>query len=419
MTALISLYCGNNCRTPIALDELVALAERRRVMRRKAFDEKRLRLIAAVADDLLKDKSMTAEPPVRVFAFWTRKAALLSMQRDFEARLPQGCQAFGRGLAFHLPPANVDTLFLYSWAVACLTGNASLVRLPSQMPTIVQRVIDNYLWRAEEQDYADLFVSYPVDDAVSAALSAVADVRLVWGGDAKVALFHGWPVRLGGKTLAFPDRRSFAVLSGDALTRLEPAGRTSLAQRMHRDVFVFDQMACASPQALFVVGDPAHHQAGVAAFLKALDAVAHSGDSQVAPAHAIHKFVQSCEMAVVGEADRIDRLSANLTVAYAAPAATYRVRRIGGGFLTVRYIASIGDLVDHIEARDQTVTHFGIREDELASLIDRAGARGMSRLVPVGQALNFDTVWDGYNLLGELVRLVRLHSEKPEPLKSC
>jgi hypothetical protein len=38
----------------------------------------------------------------------------------------------------------------------------------------------------------------------------------------------------------------------------------------------------------------------------------------------------------------------------------------------VRYIASIGDLVDHIEARDQTVTHFGIREDELASLIDRA-----------------------------------------------
>jgi hypothetical protein len=162
---------------------------------------------------------MTAEPPVRVFAFWTRKAALLSMQRDFEARLPQGCQAFGRGLAFHLPPANVDTLFLYSWAVACLTGNASLVRLPSQMPTIVQRVIDNYLWRAEAQDYADLFVSYPVDDAVSAALSAVADVRLVWGGDAKVALFHGWPVRLGGKTLAFPDRRSFAVLSGDALTR--------------------------------------------------------------------------------------------------------------------------------------------------------------------------------------------------------
>jgi hypothetical protein len=54
------LYCGNNCRTPIALDELVALAERRRVTRRKAFDERRLRLIAAVADDLLKDKSMTA-----------------------------------------------------------------------------------------------------------------------------------------------------------------------------------------------------------------------------------------------------------------------------------------------------------------------------------------------------------------------
>ena len=33
---------------------------------------------------------------------------------------------------------------------------------------------------------------------------------------------------------------------------------------------------------------------------------------------------------------------------------------------------------------------------------------GLSRIVPVGQALNFDAVWDGYDLLRELTRTIRL-----------
>jgi hypothetical protein len=33
---------------------------------------------------------------------------------------------------------------------------------------------------------------------------------------------------------------------------------------------------------------------------------------------------------------------------------------------------------------------------------------GISRIVPIAQALNFDAVWDGYDLLRELTRTVRL-----------
>jgi len=56
--------------------------------------------------------------------------------------------------------------------------------------------------------------------------------------------------------------------------------------------------------------------------------------------------------------------------------------------------------------RDQTVTHFGFSRAELRELAQKAGARGVDRLVPIGEALAFDTTWDGYDLIGDFLRHV-------------
>ena len=39
---------------------------------------------------------------------------------------------FPRGLVFHVPPANVDTIFVYSWALSALAGNSNVVRISSR-----------------------------------------------------------------------------------------------------------------------------------------------------------------------------------------------------------------------------------------------------------------------------------------------
>ena len=39
---------------------------------------------------------------------------------------------FPRGLVFHVPPANVDTIFVYSWALSALAGNPNVVRISSR-----------------------------------------------------------------------------------------------------------------------------------------------------------------------------------------------------------------------------------------------------------------------------------------------
>jgi len=41
--------------------------------------------------------------------------------------------------------------------------------------------------------------------------------------------------------------------------------------------------------------------------------------------------------------------------------------------------------------------------------------RGVDRMVPIGDALAFDDVWDGFDLLGEFSRLVALRPSATVP----
>ncbi len=61
-----------------------------------------------------------------------------------------------------------------------------------------------------------------------------------------------------------------------------------------------------------------------------------------------------------------------------------------------------------ITAKDQTVTAFGMEKEELARFITEYRPKGINRIVPFGQAMEFSTIWDGYDLLREFCREVDL-----------
>ena len=125
-----------------------------------------------------------------------------------------------------------------------------------------------------------LFVHYPSQGDLGAKISALSDARVVWGGDAKVALFAPLPLRNGGKSIWFGDRFSFSTINGAALDKLDDAALKALAKKLHNDVFVFDQMACSSPHALYVVGDAATHSAGGSAPARRIRARVDHGRSR-------------------------------------------------------------------------------------------------------------------------------------------
>lgn len=364
-------------------------------------------LVAAVSSKILKDPASQSSPGVTHFAYWTRRSALKAMAADAAARWPSRCFARPRGLIFHLPPQNVETVFLYSWMIAYLAGNANVTRLPTALGGDMQRLLGLFQTElAAAGDRSQWFVRYPVSQEINRAVSAVCDGRLVWGGDAKVAAFAGLPLRQGGKSIWFGDRRSLAMVNGHALAHLDAAGTADLAGRLHNDIFVFDQMACASPQRVFVVGTEDAHGAAVDALMARLSREAIVRGSGPATGHVIQKMVSSMAQAAAGEARAVSRHSNALTTVIAEGG--YDGPPVGGGFLQVTYVAHLDDVARSVAENTQTAVHFGFDQAEIAAFASALPPFGLTRIVPVGQALDFDAIWDGYDLASELCQLTRV-----------
>ena len=222
-----------------------------------------------------------------------------------------------------------------------------------------------------------------------------------------MAIFAPLPLRNGGKPIWFPDRSSFSVRKGEALTSLDEGARKALAQRVYNDVFIFDQMACSSPHVLYVVGQPDRDGAAVAALLDDISRLALAAGETAGTGHFMRKMVVAYKAAAIGGASSIDWRNPVLTTVSSSPDRRHD-ERVGGGFLWVDFIASLAAVETMAQERDQTVTHFGFSPEEVAELARAVAKSGVSRLAPAGAALDFDSIWDGYDIPFELTRLVRL-----------
>ncbi len=372
------------------------------------FAPERVDLVASVAEALLASRQSAASGPAAHFAFWTRRAALAKLAASFAARVPQHTLARPRGLVFHLPPQNVETVFLYSWALAYLSGNANIVRLPHAISARMQAIVDLFLERLEAQgDTSQLFVHYPSQGDLGAKISALSDARVVWGGDAKVGLFAPLPLRNGGKSIWFGDRFSFSTINGAALDKLDEPSLRALAKKLHNDVFVFDQMACSSPHALYVVDEAATHAAAVRRLLNASALEWTMDDPKAHVGHAIGKMTAAFYAAGSGRASSVNWRNTNLT-SFVASAPERQDLRVGGGFLSVVFVRSLDEVASFIRESDQTITYFGWERGAIETVAASRTGPGVSRWAPIGTALDFDFIWDGYDIPFELTRLVRV-----------
>ena len=291
----------------------------------------------------------------------------MKLATSFAARVPQHALARPRGLVFHLPPQNVETVFLYSWALSYLAGNANIVRLPQAISARMRDIVDLFLERLEAQgDGSQLFVHYPSQGDLGAKISARSDARVVWGGDAKVALFAPLPLRNGGKSIWFGDRFSFSTINGAALDKLDEPALRALAKKLHNDVFVFDQMACSSPHALYVVGEAAAHAPAVRRLLDASAAEWTMDDPAGRVGHAIGKMTAAFYAAGTGRASSVNWQNTNLTSVVASAPERQDIR-VGGGFLSVVFIRSLDEVPGFIRESDQTITYFGWERGEIES----------------------------------------------------
>jgi hypothetical protein len=372
----------------------------------------RLAALARLSAAMLADPVLRQDPASVSVAYWLRRAQLGRMADDHARRTAAEADVLRVpvGRVLHLAPANVDTLFVYSWALAYLCGNASVVRLSQDRGTVVEallRVIAAVAAEVPELGSANRFVTYGHDDAITTALSAWCAHRVIWGGDDTVAAIRRLPLPSHASERAFGSKYSFAVVGAERFRGASEAERARMASGFFNDLFWFDQMACSSPHVVFWLGAPAVAAEAAEVFEAALQAEVDRRGFAPPVSSAVHRRTYAFGLAA----------SADVRVALGHPGFVgVHVRQrdaldkaiCGGGLVRHVPVASLADIVAFVDEGDQTLTHWGIDAEALREFAARAGARGLDRIVPVGEALAFDAVWDGFHLVDDMMRRVRV-----------
>ena len=99
------------------------------------FHDSRIEFSTALSQAIFHHPRSRTFPAMMAVAFWLRRAAVLRLSDRFAALERAGSLRVPRGLVFHVPPTNVDTLFVYSLITSFLVGNLNVVRVSSNRPS--------------------------------------------------------------------------------------------------------------------------------------------------------------------------------------------------------------------------------------------------------------------------------------------
>jgi hypothetical protein len=343
-----------------------------------------------------------AHPDVATFAFWCRRSALLREKENYD---DLGLRA-GRGTVFHSTPSNVPVNFAFSFAAGLLAGNANIVRLPRkefEQVTLICDAIRELL----VEDYSSLapyvcLLRYPSDRTISDTFSRICDARVIWGGDATIALMRESPLKPRAIELTFADRYSLAVINAD--TYLKTSDKERVALQFYNDTYYSDQNACTSPRFVFWLGEEKETA------------------KQLFWDH-LHQLVKErYELSATFAIDKLDalyRVAAKRDV-HAIPDEDNLITRVvphtldaklpdfcsNCGFYFEYDIDTLDEILPVCTTRCQTLSYLGLTEADLREFVTQARPRGIDRAVPLGSSMNFSLIWDGHDLIRTMSRRV-------------
>jgi hypothetical protein len=359
-----------------------------------------------LSSELRSCKEAAAYPDIITFAFWCRRANIAKLKRDFE----DGKARLGLGLVFHITPSNVPVNFAFSFVFGLLSGNANIVRVPSKRFKQID-IICGALNRLFDYDkYSEIkamtaFLRYEQNDEITGKFCANCNARIIWGGDATIRNIRKLPIPERGVELAFSDRYSFCVIDAPSVIKLDEAGLSRLAQGFYNDAYLMDQNACSSPHLIVWQGE--EKQSAKEKFWRAVSRTV-ADKYQLAAVNAVDKYTLLMSNAI--ELNNISCFNKHSNYLYRItidrlPDNMDALRGKCGYFYEYD-TDDINSLAHIINTKYQTLTYFGVDKSELLDFVLKNRLLGIDRIVPVGKALDIEVIWDGYDIVRSLSRII-------------
>ena len=370
------------------------------------FNDLITEFLETLSKEILKDKQALKYNDLIAFSFWIRKKNIYNLKKryvDIDNRL-------GRGIVLHFSSSNIPLNFAYSFVFGLLSGNLNIVRLSSKdfiQTNILIRIIKKLfnIKKFYKIKKMNSLVKYEKEKKTNDILSSVCDVRIIWGGDETINQIRLSQIPSKANELTFFDRYSFAIFNSASINQLDSKEMNVFCKKFFNDTYYIDQNACSSPHLIIWTGK----------YIKSAKKYFWESMSEL-----LEKSYIFQESAVVEKYALLLKNSIKLNnikdkniednkiyrVSLSSLAKINDVIRGKWGLFYEYDTKNINEFKNIINYKYQTLSYFGLDKMLLKDLVIKNNLSGIDRIVPVGQALNIDLIWDGYDVLSSLSRIV-------------
>ncbi|NKB87404.1 MAG: hypothetical protein GKS06_04195 [Acidobacteria bacterium] len=389
-----------------------------------ASNDDLLELLADFGGRLLRDPATMRLDGVVFLAAWLKRANLEGMlelnlggrEAALEGFIPLGEGARGtriaarpHGLVSMWMAGNVPTLAAFSFIPALLARNVCLVKL-ADPEAGMDRILD-VLARSEGpgvsgRELADCVgvVWYSSEERdLSVEMSRAADAKVVWGGRGAIEGVRALPQADHCVNIDFGPKYSIGMI--DAGIQQDSEQLDAAVAAFVRDIAIFDQRACSSPQTIFVErGELSLADVGdrfAAAFSKLPPKPDLDAYTTVQIVNTRAQWALDEVRDVIASAD-----GANWTVCMDQEVSLKEAIQSRTVFLSA--VDSSEHVIPLISPRVQTVGIAFGDPDKAAAFAAAATLKGAVRCVRPGLMNVQESPWDGKLLINQLVRWVTL-----------
>lgn len=332
--------------------------------------------------------------------FWISKKNILKLkEKNFQNNLKN---RIGRGKVIHYSAQNISTNFLFSFAFGLLSGNSNVVFYPEKIKETkliidaIKKVQMNKIFQKIKN--SNLFLANSKRIGYQKILKN-PNARVMWGGDQKINLIRkNSSVDNRCLDLIFGDRYSISLIK---LKKQSPI--KEIVKNFYYDNFLFNQNACSSSHIIYWYKTDKilirNFWNELLIFAKKFEQI--EMDQNLNKLKKINLYFSNNKFKYIknfGPYFTVLGLSRN-----------YDAENLRGenGIFFEKQIKNLDDISKNdITPKLQTMSINGVDRTSITRWIEEENITGIDRIVPIGQSLDMDLIWDGHDVIRSLSRVI-------------
>lgn len=375
------------------------------------FSETVVNFVGTFSKHLLASSSVRRYPELATLAFWMRYS---NIERLRNHTMLINRIYVARGVAFHLAPANVDTIFVYSWFLSLLCGNSNIVRVSSKaspQTILIFELMQDLFTLSEFAPIRDrsLVVHYGHITHINDLFSSYCDIRIIWGGDQSIQEIRKSPLPARACEMTFANKYSLAIIDVNSILNAEEDQVKAWVDGLYNDSYWFAQMACSSPRlVLWLGGSKADNFKARKRLWELFENRLASAGTSFDQIDYVNKRVAIDSLALNSKILVEKSSSNNIVRVWLDIPALHAELHCGAGLFFESAISGLDDILPLLSRQIQTVTYIGITTEQWQDFLKTRPVAGIDRIIPIGKALDFNYIWDGYDMPKLLLREITL-----------